>query len=50
MQQQIQNAIEHQLESKGLTKAEGAPDLYVITHTLTGGERRVLKSIELIGG
>ncbi len=41
MQQQIQNAIEHQLESKGLTKAEGAPDLYVITHTLTGGERRV---------
>ena len=41
MQHQIQNAIEHQLASKGLTKAGSAPDLYVITHTLTGVEQRV---------
>ncbi len=41
MQHQIQNAIEHQLESKGLTKAESGPDLYVITHTLTEVERRI---------
>lgn len=41
MQHQIQDAIEQQLESKGLTKAESAPDLYVITHTLTVAKRRI---------
>ena len=41
MQQQIQSAVERELESKGLTQVDHTPDLYVVTHTSTGLERRV---------
>ncbi len=41
MQQQIQRAVERELESKGLTQVDHTPDLYVVTHTSTRLERRV---------
>ncbi len=35
MQQHIERAVDDQLQAKGLTKAAGTPDLYVVTHAAT---------------
>ena len=40
-QKRIQQAIEQKLTEKGLTKADGAPDLYVVTHASSRKEQHI---------
>ncbi len=40
-QKRIQQAIEQKLTAKGLTKADGPPDLYVVTHASSRKEQYI---------
>lgn len=41
MQKRIQNAVEAELTAKGLTKTDGAADLYVVTHASSKNEKQI---------
>lgn len=41
MQKRIQDAVEAELTAKGLTKTEGAADLYVVTHASSKNEKQI---------
>lgn len=42
MQKRIQNAVEDELNAKGLSKKESAPDLHVVTHAASKTEKQVI--------
>jgi hypothetical protein len=41
MQKRIQSAVDAELAAKGLTKTDGAADLYVVTHASSKNEKQI---------